>query len=768
MKIKLGRVLFDSPDTGFHICKAVVLDYSTEELPKQVSPVEGITVKGYFPLTKIVTLAVKGEWEKSKYGYTLQVQNFEEIIPSSTEGIISYLSTSVYGVKETTAKKIVQRFGLRTIEVFENTPEELLTVQGIGRKKLIRIIESFKRTRSMQAIVSYLAPLGISTKKCSQIIKKFGNASMDIILNDPFRLCEIEGFGFLTVDELARKTSFSLTAPLRIKSAIHWVLQVAATEGHLCLPQKNCIVSAYLILNGVDFRREKANKAIISYVETNNHQIFNLVQQETVSLKKVIEQFKTMALAYDLMGDNGYVYLPTVYNQECEIAQIMGKRLSQKNTANISEQKVSEVIAKQEKKLGISLASKQKEAVMLGVKEKTCIITGGPGVGKTTVLKVVLEACVECYTISKSDISLLAPTGRAAQRMAESVGNDYTASTIHSALHIGGEQEYAEPLYSAIVVVDEASMIDNQICWLLLKSIPSTAKLIIIGDPEQLPSVGAGNVLYEFLKCGLIPTVKLDVIYRQSGLNPIVKNSSLIQKGVTDLQYEKDFQFFEIESDSNRQQETADIVIEQFLAAVKEQGLDEVQVLCPFRKKGVIAGATELNRSIQERINPQSPNKPQVKRGERIFRVGDKVIQTKNDKDLGVYNGDIGYIKAINVASEEIAISFNDNTYIFDASQLTDVELAYAISIHKSQGSEYQTAIIPVLTDFYIMLRRNLIYTGITRAKTKVVLVGQKKALSQAITTNVIAKRNTQLSTRIISCVSQDKSSKKNEQLKLI
>lgn len=779
MRVQIIRTLYETPETGFRICLAEILESSEEDrIPRQVDTFQAITVKGYFPVNKAVTLVLSGEWQKDKYGYSLWVSDFKEVVQTTESGIIAYLSASVKGVKEGTAKKIVEQFGLKTLDVFENSPEELLAIKGIGRKKLVGIIESFKETRAIQEIVTYLAPVGVTPNKCAKIAKCFGGEAMNVLLNDPFRLCEIEGFGFLVVDEIARKTSFSPTDPLRIKGAIKYVLQAAATEGHLCLNQIECILCAYLILNGVDWRRldRRANRALeahdLSTLRTS-------LRKEDVNYKLVKDQFVIMALASELKGDNGYAYLPLPYQQETETAKIISERLMRTDTTEASDEDVAQIIEDQEKVLGIRLASKQREAVALAVRENTCIITGGPGVGKTTVLKVVLAACTELNGLSVEDVTLLAPTGRAAQRMAESVGDGYTASTIHSALRItaGDDSSYGDKLNTKLVVVDESSMVDAHICWLLLKAIPKSAKLIIIGDPEQLPSVGAGNVLYEFLSCKKIPTVKLDVIYRQAGISPIVTNSALIQSGATNLLYEENFQFYdvpqkaELDNGTNVQQLAANIVIEQYLAAVREHGIDEVQVLCPFRKAGVIAGATELNKAIQERVNPKSPLKPQIKRGHNIYRLGDKVIQTKNNKDIGVYNGDVGYIKAIDTKEDEITISFNGTSVVYDAAQMTDVDLAYAISIHKSQGSQYHTVIIPILNDFFVMLRRNLIYTGITRAKEKVVLVGHRSALSTAIKSNFISHRNTQLAARIIQFTEEAEEKKESanngEQLKL-
>ena len=498
MKVQVERVLYDSPDTGFHICKAAVLEATQEDnIPKPLlGSLDMLTIKGYFPVSKIVELLVKGSWEKSKYGYALVVNEFKEIIPPTKEGIIAYLSATVYGIKESMAKKIVSQFGLQTLEVFEHSPEQLMAVKGIGRQGLEKIIESYKDSRFIQEIVSYLAPRGVTATKCAKIAKTFGGEAMNILLNEPFRLCEIDGFGFLIVDQIARKTTFSLTDPMRICGAIRYVLQAAAGDGHLCYEQNVCICYAYLLLNDVDYKNARVAKAVEEYFNTLNPQCLRqFVPKTYVPMSLVIEQFKTMALGYELKGDNGYVYLPFEYEQEVDIANMIAKRLTDGRQTPVPDEEITKAIQAQEQSMNILLAEKQKEAVMLG----------------------------------------------------------------------------------------------------------------------------------------------------------------------------------------------------------------------------------------------------------------DKVIQTKNNKDIGIYNGDVGYIRRIDTAEDEIEVCFNGSNVTIDSTQLADLDLAYAISIHKAQGSEYNQIIIPVLTAFSIMLKRNLIYTGITRAKKKVVLVGHKRALAQAIRTNVIATRNTQLGRRIIA-----------------
>lgn len=776
--LKINNVIYVDEESNFSICRAKIID-GLKEIPDNVrdnvrTSNKQIVIKGYFPQSTKLNLQVEGDWQKSKYGYQLSVTSFTEVSPTTEEGIVAYLSSLVYGLQEKSARRIVDHFGLRTIEIFESNPEELLNVRGIGRKKLEKIINSFNATRSMQDIVSFLVPFGVSPNKCVKVAQAFGGNAMSIIREEPFRLCDIDGFGFLTVDSIAKHTTFDLKDPLRIKGAIKYVLESAMNEGHLCEHQARVCIESYLLLNGFDIKKESIKNIVNIFLKENDFSIIknNLKYTEVVSFKDVKSQFKIMALDYTIKGDNGYAYLSSVYEQEVESADIISQRL-QYSQKTFPEEAIRKEIAKQEKLMGIKLATKQVEAVILGVNNNTAIITGGPGVGKTTVLKVVLKVCEKFLRLTPANVTLLAPTGRAAQRMAESVGDDYTASTIHSCLQIGGDGMGAyEPIDSKIVVVDEASMVDQYICWCLLNAVPTNTKLIFIGDAEQLPSVGAGNVLYELLRCKEIPTVRLDVIYRQNGTSPVVINSDFIKKGVTNLKYDSNFQFVKVQDksdigkkeDYNKiiQNETADIVVEQFMKAVSEKGLDDVQVLCPIKKDKFIASAAEINRRIQAKINPSSASakKAEIKRGKTTFRTGDKVILTKNNYELewrdkqghlgeGLFNGDIGYIKRIDKSDNKVLIDFCGKEACLDITQMVDIELAYAISIHKSQGSEYQTVIIPIISAFTIMLKRNLIYTGITRAKKQVILVGHQKAIEQSINTNVISKRNTQLGKRI-------------------
>lgn len=769
IEVSVNKVTYDDIDTGFHIAKMNVCNKS--EIPSYVKLQDGcITVKGYFPVNTAIKLKIDGQWEKSTYGYQFIVESFQEIIPHTERDICSYLS-SCCEIPIKLAVKIVKQFGLNTVEVFENEPEKLLYLKGITRKDIEKCLECYRKSRTVQQVVSYLTPLGISTKKCMQITNSYGEKSMDVITNKPFELCEVKGFNFVTVDEIAKKTVFALNDALRIKAGIKYVLENAASsEGHMCLNQCELLCKSYLLLNSTDVKYE----ALCSFLQKNStHSLKMLLGKETVTFAEVLTVFKQMAVDGTLKGDNGFAYLATKYEQECDISTMLINRLNyQKDEYSVKKEKIFEEIAKSERRNGIKLATQQKAAIVMGVKENTCIITGGPGTGKTTVLKLVLEVCQKFLKLTPEDVTLLAPTGRAASRMSDSVGSSYKTSTIHAALHITGDDNisFTNAIDSEIVVVDEVSMVDSYIAWCLLKAVPCSSKLILIGDAEQLPSVGAGNVLYELLKSKQIPTVKLETIYRQSGTNSVAINDDLIKRGITNLRYDEKFRFIPVsntsdfdKNDKERnkkiQSETAKIVIQEFLAAVENEGLDNVQVLCPVKKKGVLAGATELNKAIQDQINPHSSEKGEIKRGAKVFRVGDKVIQTQNNYNIswekadgecgeGIFNGDVGYIQKID--NDVVVIDFEGKKASYDVTQLSDIELAYVISIHKSQGSEYKTAIIPIITAFAIMLKRNLIHTGVSRAKNKIVLVGQQKAIDMAIRNNSIAKRNTQLAKRII------------------
>lgn len=723
------------------------------------------TAIGYFPTNSTIQLDLEGDWEKSKYGYQLKVTVFEEKVPATRDGIISYLSSGlIKGIGPTTAERIYDTFGNRTLEVIEGDPSQLLTVKGISPKKLEKIVSCYKETKGLKEILQYLAPYGVSPNKCIKIHQKFGGDSIRIVKENPYHLQEVDGFGFKIIDGIARATHVAMNDPLRISSAIKFTLESKKKEGHVCYEQKALLKEAYDLLNE-DF------------------------SSPVCSIQEVLKGFLKMAKEKILCGDRGYAYLEKDYKDEVQTADMIARKIkflpiynavenkdNEKNSSlskyknsyntlstpqskkhtrknkRYKKEEIMKIISELEDIYHVTLADKQKEAIVMETQENFCITTGGPGTGKTTSLYFFLKTYEMLNKKKQISVKLLAPCARAARRLGESCKNEYSASTIHSAIGITPDGEWKEQKLNTldydIVVVDECSMCDAHIFYLLLNYLPQSTKLILLGDPEQLPSVGAGNVLFELLQNTYIPRVKLETIYRQGKESLIVVNSSKIEHGDTKLKYGNDFTFDRCMGSEDTAEKVVDLFMKEYAEA--NYDLSKVQILSPFKKEGIAAGATELNKKIQAIINPLKKGKLEYKRHGYVFREGDKVIQTANTKEVS--NGDMGIIKSI-TSDKKVIINFADQTLEYEGTDMDHVDLAYAISIHKFQGSECKTVIMPIIKAFYIMLRRNLIYTGITRGKQKVALVGEPQALAMAINNNDVDKRNTFLSERINDAV---------------
>lgn len=728
MRCTWHSTVFQSKENGFTICR-----YATEEpnLPtaarsKFSTPGRTvITAKGYnLPTTDAVDFELTGQWEDSKYGLQLSVESFRELVPQTKEGIIGYLSSGlIKGVGPKMAAAIYGAFGLQTMEVLENRPEELLRIRGISPQKLEKIRLSFQDSRALRDIVARLSPYGISAKKAAKVLEAFGGNAMEILQNQPFRLCEIKGFGFKIVDAIARAVRCSPSDPLRIGGGLCYLLDEAEQAGHLFLPYEELLQKAHLLLNE-GLPQEKVTRPV---VEARLNQL--------LAEKRLICEIRR-------------VYKPDLRKAEVDVARKALMMLSGQNSLPAD---MDTELIKSQSSLGLTLSEKQAEAVRMWAKSPLSIITGGPGTGKTTTLRVILD--IYKRVRPKGEILLAAPTGRASRRMVESTGHP-AASTLHSALGLyanDGEEYFGGsiPLEADLVIVDEVSMIDMRLAAELFRRVETGTQLLLVGDPDQLPSVGPGNVLRELLRCRLIPTVHLDIAYRQKNASRIALDAHAINQGRKDsLFYGEDFRFLP----ANQADEAAQIVLNVYQEAVTHQNLLEVQILAPFRSRGECS-VKRLNEEIQKRINPPDPCKKEIKYSAQVFRELDKVIQTKNRE--AVSNGDVGLIVSITQDEEEgdtVRVLFSDERAVdYSAEELSQLELAYATTIHKSQGSEYHTVIIPILKDQYIMLRRNLIYTAVSRAKQQVTLVGQKQALHIAIDKNDIDQRNTLLADRIVS-----------------
>ena len=545
---------------------------------------------------------------------------------------------------------------------------------------------------------------------------------MNILKESPFELCSISGFGFKTVDAIAKCSACCLNDPMRIRGAVLFVLDESMSAGHLYLNKTDIRELALKLLN-------------------------DGYPQPVVTKDEVNVELMRMVSTGELITENGNVYKTDNFYAETDTAEKIAALLAVKPPALKIEK---ELIAVQND-LCITLSLKQAEAVRNCFANNLSIITGGPGTGKTTVLKVVLEVYKRVY--NDGSVLLAAPTGRAARRISESTGCPY-ACTLHSALGLKSDDYSisAEPIDTDFVVVDEFSMVDMRLARQLFCRIKEGAKVLIVGDADQLPSIGAGNVFRELIACGHIYTTTLDVVYRQSDTSRIAINAHSINEGEKSLQYGDDFQFIPCETS----EDAAEIIERIYVGEIAEHGIENVQILSPFRVK-TEAGVNVLNRAIRELINPHRAAVPELQVGRRVFRCGDRVMQIKNKGDVS--NGDVGIVTSVHASEENdstITITFSDERVVeYTAEDLDVIELAYAVTIHKSQGSEYHTVIIPLLKAFYVMLRRNLIYTAITRAKERVILVGQKQALFTAISRNDVDHRNTLLGERIRNALEQ-------------
>ena len=647
------------------------------------------------------------------------VESCSVIRPQTADGIVAYLSSNlIKGIGVQTAKAIVDRFGIFALDIIDNEPKRLLEVSGITEKKLASILEGYRESVGLRDIMTELAPYGVTPKKAEKILEAFGAQAVEIVKDNPYILCNIAGLGFKIVDEMARKNGISHNDANRIAQGIIYALSQSQQSGHLFLYSDELCKNAGMLLN-------------ISIAD-------NAIQKLLLEL----------VLDGRLREEEGRIYLPKNYIAERETAKLAKAMIG---TVPINGD-VDKIIAQAEKDCGITLADKQREAVKTAVTNKIAIITGGPGTGKTTVVKVV---CAVYKKIFGGKIAFSAPTGRASRRLSESVGA--SSATLHSMLGLRKHSEDAFfQIEADLLVVDEVSMVDMSLAYLLFKNLNPRTKLLLVGDHHQLPSVGAGNVLRELLSCGAIPATKLDVVHRQALTSRININAhAILQNRGTKLMYGADFDFV----DTKNPDEAAEYVKKLYCDSVKELkqngqsfAADEVQILSPMRVKGR-CGTDALNKEIQDALNPASADKSEVVVGFKRFRLHDKVMQTKNNNEIS--NGDTGRIRQITKdrnGNYEVLIDFGDGRKAtYGAEEMATIDLAYATTIHKSQGSEYPVVIIPILNEAYVMLQRNLIYTAITRAKEKVIIVGQKEALFRAIHRVDVSKRNSILGQLVAS-----------------
>ena len=682
-----------------------------------------VKVKGYDDLVTLVgnllevpagsVLLCEGEWRVDKrYGQQFQCETWEEVMPATAYGIEKYLGSGlVKGIGPKFAKLIVGHFGTDTIEVIETDIDRLYEVPGIGKKRVEKIRESWEKQKDIKNVMLFLQGFGVSTAYAAKIYRQYGKESIDKVKENPYRLADdIWGIGFKTADGIARKMGYEMNDERRLRSGLIYTLNQLADEGHCYAEEEQLIVTARQLLEADE---ECIRNAMTHAIETE-----------------------------DLMLDGTAIYLPPFYYAECGTANRLCTLVHTKEVGPIFTARFD--LAKLQRETGIEYDEVQVEAIRQAIASKVMVLTGGPGTGKTTTTKAIIAALHS----AGMRILLAAPTGRAAKRMSEATGME--AKTIHRLLEYNPKDGYKRndenPLEGDALIVDECSMIDIILMNNLTKALPTTMRLVLVGDIDQLPSVGAGNVLRDIIDSGVIPVVRLTRIFRQAQSSRIVMSAHAINRGcfpdISNGQH-TDF-FFMKQEEPEKVAETIVSLVRDRLPKAYRQPTANIQVLTPMQR-GVV-GAANLNMALQQALNH---NTAALVRGGYTFKEGDRVMQLRNNYDKDIYNGDLGYVRSVDMEERTLTVDFDGQTVEYEASELDELTLAYATTIHKSQGSEYPIVVMPVLMTHYVMLQRNLIYTGITRAKKICVLVGQTKALAYAIHNMKVLKRNTRLKERL-------------------
>lgn len=685
-------------------------------------------------INRNTVITMTGYWSVgSKYGTSFKVESFEYQLKKTKDATISYLSSLRCGFGPVAAEAVWKTFGDITWDVLDNQPERLISVKYgrryVSKKMVDKLKVALSETKKEREVTRLLRNANLSLRKVQTLLKAFPDEDVvDILKHDTYRVCEVKGFSFDMVDSFALEQGVAIDNPARLREALRYTMDLAASAGHMCVPAIEL-------------------PAMMARVANKN------VRTKGVTEKICKGAINAACLRKDLRLAGPMLYSASRFEQEYGISRHI-KRLMKSNKP-VSTEKINRALQAYQEDNDITLAEKQKEAVISCFQNPVTIITGGPGTGKTTVTKAVLYVHKELFGEDNSLPCLLAPTGRAARRMTEQTGVE--ASTIHSAIGLRGDDcvggcDCDGPLFGNIFIIDECSMMDSFVAYNLLQKIPGRTRVVFVGDPEQLPSVGAGNVLYEMIRSGMVPVTKLNVIYRQAQGNPIVENAQKMRHGDVNLHYaKKQFMFMEDRTGDPARIEEA--VCELYEKSIRAKGASNVALLCPYRHKSAL-NVNRFNKLLQERINPASPTKNFAIFNSKLFREGDRVMQTKNT-DFAK-NGDIGVIHSISFEADKddpnkktdiVTIEFNDdgNLVRYDAEQMENVDLAYCTTVHKSQGSEYSIVIMVVSPEHKAMLRRNLVYTGITRAKDCVIMVGRVEALTKAILNNKTDKRYTML-----------------------
>jgi len=709
LRCVVERITYQNPENGYSVLKVKVKGYN--DLVTLVGNLLEVPVGS--------VLLCRGEWKVDKcYGSQFVAATWEETMPATVYGIEKYLGSGlVKGIGPRFARAIVQRFGTETIDIIETEIERLYEVPNIGRKRVAKIRESWEKQKDIKNVMLFLQGYGVSTAYAAKIYREYGKESIDKVRENPYRLADdIWGIGFKTADGIAAKMGYEKEDPRRCRSGILYTLGQLSDEGHVYAGEEQLVKTAGQLL-------EAGETAI----------------RDTLA---------RMLQAEDLILDKDAIYLPPFYHAECGTSRRL-RDLAESTGRSLFDGLFDPSSLTAE--TGIEYDEVQLAAIRQAVTSKVMVLTGGPGTGKTTTTQGIIAA------LKKAGLRVLlaAPTGRAAKRMSEATGME--AKTIHRLLEYNPQDGYKRndenPLEGDALIVDECSMIDILLMNNLLKAVPVGMRLVFVGDIDQLPSVGAGNVLRDIIDSQRIPVVRLVRIFRQAQKSRIVMNAHTINQGrFPDTSNGRDTDFFFMrEDDPERAAETIVRLVKERLPRAYRESPDRIQVLTPMQR-GVV-GAANLNLLLQQALNPSGPS---LGRGGYTYRQGDRVMQLRNNYDKDVFNGDLGYIREVDTEDRMLTVDFDGKKVEYDVTELDELTLAYATTIHKAQGSEYPIVVMPVLMTHFVMLQRNLIYTGITRAKKICVLIGAMKALAYAVRNMSVLKRNTSLRERLNPSLTTD------------
>lgn len=688
------RVTFHNPDNGFAVLRVKAGRRGV------------VTVVGCVPSVEAgETVEATGAWVQDRdHGLQFKADTLRTLPPASAEGIEKYLGSGmVKGIGPHFARKIVEHFGERTLAVIDESPTFLSEVKGIGPRRLQQIRESWLQQKAVRGIMVFLQDHGIGTARAVRIYKTYGDNAVDQVRANPYQLAaDVWGFGFKTADQLAQRLGIPLDSPQRARAALRHTLQELSQEGHVGYPEEGS-------LEETTRRTEVPREAVTDAVQAARD-AGDVVREPN--------------------GDEPWLYLKPLFLAEVGAARAL--RALCQDDHPLTKVDAGAALTWVEKKMGLELAAAQRDAIRQALTRKVLVVTGGPGTGKTTIVRGILDV----FAARGQRLALCAPTGRAAKRLSETTGRE--AKTIHRLLEFdpgfgGFRRDRDKQLDVDLLVVDEASMVDVVLFNQLLKAVPRWACVVLVGDGDQLPSVGPGTVLADVINSGTVPVVRLTEIFRQAGASWIVRAAHAVRNGELPQSApagQGDFYFVEANS--------PETVLDRIVTMVRERiparfGLDpfcDVQVLSPMNLSAL--GTRNLNTVLQEVLNPPKAG-PEVERFGWKFRAGDKVLQTQNDYDKEVFNGDIGRITAIEPAAQEVVVEYDGRAVVYDYGELDELTLAYGLSIHRSQGSEYPAVVIPLHTQHFLMLQRNLLYTAITRGKKLVVVVGSRKALEMAV-----------------------------------